>query len=177
MPQPTRLMNKNFLLLWQGQSINRLGLQAFAVAMLFWIKHATNSATLMGLLLMLSTLPGVLFSPLGGALADRVSRRRILVVTDILSGLAVLTLAGPLSWAAPQSTNMILIWLFIVSLATPSWAPFSRPPSRRPCPISCRSTGGRGQLARSSSPARSRLCRAGASAGCSIACWALPFSF
>jgi DHA3 family macrolide efflux protein-like MFS transporter len=119
-------MNKNFVLLWQGQSVNRLGLQAFSVAMLFWIKHATDSATLMGIMLMLSTLPAVLLSPLGGALADRYSRRRIIVLSDLLSGLAVLTLAA-LYWIAPQSTHIILIWLFIVSLLTSILSAFFMP--------------------------------------------------
>jgi DHA3 family macrolide efflux protein-like MFS transporter len=126
MQKPTRLMNKNFVLLWQGQAVNRLGLQAFSVAMVFWIKHATGSATLMGMMLMLSTLPAVLLSPLGGALADRYSRRRIMVFTDLLSGLAVLTLVG-VYLMAPQSTNLILIWLFVVSLITSVMSAFFMP--------------------------------------------------
>ena len=56
---PTKLLNKNFLLLWQGQFVSQMGNQVHAVAMMFWIKHATGSATLMGTLLMLASLPGV----------------------------------------------------------------------------------------------------------------------
>jgi len=110
-------MNKDFVLLFQGQAISRLGLQAFSVAMLFWIKHATNSATIMGVLMMVSTLPAVLLGPVGGAMADRYSRRKIIVLSDALSGLAVLSLAG-LFFLAPQATNAILIWLFVVSVFT-----------------------------------------------------------
>lgn len=113
--QPTKLMNRNFFLLWQGQSISRLGSQGFTVAMLFWIKHATGSAALMGLLQMLSTLPAVILGPIGGALADRYSRRRIIILSDLLRGLAVLSLTA-LILILPDATQTALVWLFVVSI-------------------------------------------------------------
>ena len=90
-----RLMNRNFLLLWQGQLVSRIGNQAFAIAMMFWTREATGSASLMGILMMLGTLPVVLLGPLAGTLADRVSRKWILVGCDALSGLVMLGLAVP----------------------------------------------------------------------------------
>jgi MFS family permease len=115
MPRPAKLFNRDFLLLWQGQSISRLGIQAFAIAMLFWIKHATDSATAMGVLMMLSNLPAVILGPIGGTLADRYSRRAIILASETLNGVAVLSLAV-LMFSAPDATDIILIWLFIVSL-------------------------------------------------------------
>ena len=115
MEQPTKLLNRNYLLQWQAQSISRLGSQAFAVAMLFWIKHATGSAALMGLLQMLSTLPAVLLTPIGGAIADRYSRRKIIVLSDLLRGLTVLSLAG-LMFVAPDATQETIVWLCVVSV-------------------------------------------------------------
>lgn len=112
--QPTRLFNRNYLLLWQGQAVSRIGDQVFTVAMAFWIKDVTGSATLMGLLVALSALPALLLEPIGGTLADRYSRRRIIALSDLISGLAVLTLAAAVYWA-PQSTAT-LVWLFIVSV-------------------------------------------------------------
>ena len=113
--QPTKLLNRNYFLQWQGQSISFLGSQAFAVAMLFWIKHATGSAALMGLLQMLSTLPAVLLTPIGGAFADRYSRRKIIIFSDLLRGIAVLSLAA-LMFVAPDATQVTLVWLFVVSV-------------------------------------------------------------
>lgn len=87
-----RLWNRDFFLLWQGQTISQLGNQAFSIAMMYWLMRATGSASLMGLVMFSAMLPGVLLGPFGGTFADRHSRIRIAVVCDLLSGLAILTL-------------------------------------------------------------------------------------
>jgi DHA3 family macrolide efflux protein-like MFS transporter len=124
--QPTKLFNKNFVLLWQGQFVSQIGNQAYAIAMMFWIKHATGSASLMGLLMMLSMLPAVILGPLGGTLADRYSRRKIIIFTDFANGLAVLSLAA-LYFIMPESTNLIILWLFFVSIFVGLMGAFFRP--------------------------------------------------
>ena len=90
-----RLLNRNFVLLWQGQLVSRMGNQAFAIAMMFWTMETTGSASLMGAMMMFGTLPVVLLGPLAGTLADRASRKWILVACDALSGLVMLGLSVP----------------------------------------------------------------------------------
>jgi len=91
---PARLANRNFLLLWQGQAISQLGNQAFALTMSLWSMEISGSASLMGLLLAATTLPTSLLAPLGGALADRLPRLRILVACDAIAAAAMLGLGG-----------------------------------------------------------------------------------
>ena len=113
--RPPRLLSRNFLLLWQGQAVSRLGNQAFAVAMMFWVMEKTGSASLMGLLMTFSMLPGVLLGPVGGTFADRHSRIRILVVCDLLSGVGVLVLAF-LMMSMPNAVHVIIPVLFVVAV-------------------------------------------------------------
>lgn len=113
--KPTKLFNWNFLLLWQGQFVSQLGSQAYAIAMMFWIKHATDSATLMGLILMVSSLPGAILGPVGGTIADRYSRRKIIIFSDLINGLCVVGLSALVFYYASE-TNLIITALFIVGL-------------------------------------------------------------
>jgi MFS family permease len=123
---PARLMNRNFFLLWQGQTVSQLGNQAFSVAMAFWLMRATGSASLMGLLMTFAVLPGVLLSPFGGTFADRHSRIRIIVVCDLLSGLGVLVLGFLMlglcpdslgaACGSPQRLKFLIAVLFVIAV-------------------------------------------------------------
>lgn len=113
MKQPTKLLNLNFVLLWQGQFVSALGSQMAAIAVVFWIKHATGSAAAMGLIQMLACLPAVILGPVGGTFADRYSRRRIIILCDLLSGAALLSLAAVM-FLLPESTGTTLVWLTAV---------------------------------------------------------------
>ena len=115
MSNPKKLFNKNFALLWQGQLVSQIGSQAFSIATLFWTKNQTNSATLVGVLLMLAVLPQVLLSPLGGTFADRYSRKKIIVACDLISGIFMVSLAVAFFFF-PESNNTLFIGLLTATL-------------------------------------------------------------
>ena len=111
----SKLFNRNFFLLWQGQFVSQLGSQAFVIAMMFWIKHQTGSASIMGLLMAVSMLPSVILGPIAGTFADQFSRRKIIIFSDILRGIPVLVLAL-LIYYMVSTVEVIIICLFFVSL-------------------------------------------------------------
>jgi len=110
-----RLLNRNFLLLWQGQAVSQLGNQAFSLAMAYWTLEATGSASLMGLLLATLNLPVPLLAPIGGVFADRYSRIRILVACDAIAGLAMLAQSGAML-SGRCSRPVLVALLFAVAL-------------------------------------------------------------
>lgn len=126
MEPPRKLMNRNFALLWQGQSISRIGDQVFEVALLFFVKHLTDSAALVGLMMMVSALPAVLLGPIGGTFADRHSRRKILIAADTINGVVVIALAA-LVLLVPEATDFALIMVFITAVVIATAAAFFNP--------------------------------------------------
>jgi MFS family permease len=123
---PQKLLNKNFLLLWQGQFGSNFGSQLSMIALTFWIKHTTGSATLMGTILMAASLPGVVLGPIAGTFADRYSRRSIIILTDFLSGLAMFSFAAVL-WLFPDPTGAVLAYLAFVLVVSGSLNAFFNP--------------------------------------------------
>lgn len=111
-----QLWNRNFLLLWSGQLVSQFGTQAYSIAILFWLKDMTGSATVIGTLLMVVGIVSVVLGPFGGAIVDQYSRRNIIALSDLIGGLAVLSLAA-LMFLQPEATTLSLIWLFVIALA------------------------------------------------------------
>ncbi|HYN19423.1 MAG TPA: MFS transporter [Thermoanaerobaculia bacterium] len=124
--RPVRLLNRDFLLLWQGQFVSMLGSQAFSVAMIFWIKRQTDSASLLGLGMMSQWVPAILLGPFGGTLADRMSRRQILILADVVRGVAAIALAA-LVLMVPGRSGTILVGLLVLSAVMGVCDAFFRP--------------------------------------------------
>ncbi|MDJ0841911.1 MAG: MFS transporter [Acidobacteriota bacterium] len=123
---PVKLFNRNFILLLQGQVVSQIGSQAYMIAIMFWIKQQTGSASLMGTYMMVTNLPGILLGPIGGTFADRFSRRNIMIVSDLVKGLALLGL-GALFWFRPEASGLLLTALFAVSILSAVMSSFFRP--------------------------------------------------
>lgn len=88
-----KLWTPNFFLLWQGQLVSILGDVIYGIALGFWVLAVTGSTALMGTMMATSTLPAVLVSPFAGVIADRVDRRKLMILTDVIRGAAVVLLA------------------------------------------------------------------------------------
>jgi MFS family permease len=88
LPKPVQvLINRNFALLWAGQTISQLGDSIFAATLVLWvttrIARAQPWAPLAVSGVLLATIaPEFLISPIAGVLADRWNRRRIMLAVD-----------------------------------------------------------------------------------------------
>lgn len=111
-----RGFGRNFLLLWHGQVISQLGNQTFLIAAAYLTLDATNSTSLVATVMMASTVPLVVIGPIGGTIADRHSRRRIIVVTDLVRGLSIGAFAA-FTWLGGPISSIHVALLLVVAVA------------------------------------------------------------
>jgi MFS family permease len=93
------LRHPNYRLFFGGQLISLTGTWMQMVAQSWLVYRLTGSAVLLGFVGFSSQIPVFLLAPLGGSVADRLNRRRILVTTQTTAMLlafllAALTLTG-----------------------------------------------------------------------------------
>ena len=82
--------NRNFRQLWLGQVVSQTGDWFNTIALYTIILNLTGSGRDIGLLLVARFLPSFVFGPLSGVVADRFSRRSIMIISDLLRALVVL---------------------------------------------------------------------------------------
>ena len=76
--------HRDFLRIWAGQLVSNLGDGVHRVAVLWWARQATGSNMAVVAVALATTLPMILMAPLAGTLVDRVDRRRLMLVSDIV---------------------------------------------------------------------------------------------
>lgn len=96
---PDLVRHRDFDLYWSGVVLSEIGTRGTFAANLFHIYTLTGSTLQTGLVGLFQAVALILLSPLGGAYADRMNRRRLLQITQSFSllvslGLALLTLFG-----------------------------------------------------------------------------------
>jgi len=101
------LRSRPFALLWLGQTISTLGDGAYLTALAWQVLVLTGSGAAMGIVLIATSVPRVLFLLLGGVIADRLPRRLVMLWADAGRAIAVGAIAV-LSY-----TNTLQFWQLI----------------------------------------------------------------
>jgi MFS transporter, DHA3 family, macrolide efflux protein len=121
MLKPTKGM-KTFLIIWIGQLSSMLGSGLIGFALAVWIFEQTGQATPFALTGLFAVLPRVLLSPFAGALTDRWNRKKIMLVSDSLSGVVTLVTAILLL------TGQMEVWtVYLISFFGSVFASFQGP--------------------------------------------------
>ena len=108
-----KLFTSNFVLLILGQLTSLFGNFILKLALSMYVLEATGSAAIFAGILSAATIPTILFSPLGGILADRANRRNIMVALDTLTGISVLCTTLLLS----EKNDLIAISVLLIILS------------------------------------------------------------
>ena len=118
MPLPEVLKNRDFDLYWSGVVLSQIGTRGTVAANYFHVYALTDSIAYTGLVGAGQAVALLLLSPLGGALADRYDRRRLLqgaqlVALVVALGLTVVTFAGVV-----EAWHVVLSVLLTTAAAT-----------------------------------------------------------
>jgi Transmembrane secretion effector len=104
------VFNRDFRYLWVGNTISGCGDQFFLVALPWLILQLTGSGAVLGAIMMVEAIPRAALMLIGGAVTDRFSPRKIMILTAALRTLLVTTLAAFI-W-----THHVEVWqLYVLS--------------------------------------------------------------
>jgi MFS family permease len=98
------LANYNYRLYFFGQATSLIGTWMQTIAQSFLVFHLTGSAVDVGLVVALQTLPVLLLGPYAGVVADRVDKRKMMIILQSLMGVQALV------FGVLTITNVISLW-------------------------------------------------------------------
>ncbi len=102
------LRHRNYRLLWMGVLVSSSGDWMDQVALNWLVYQLTGSAVALGLLNLCRLLPILVFTLVGGVVADRMERRRLMFTTQAVAMLLAFALA------VLVSTGLVQFWMVLV---------------------------------------------------------------
>ena len=100
--------SRDFRRLYFGEAVSTIGTQMTSIAVPIQVYQLTRSSLLVGMLGFASLVPLIVFGLIGGAIADAMDRRRLLVITTSL-----LAVVSGLLWAQ-AALDLRQVWLLYV---------------------------------------------------------------
>ena len=101
-----------FWTIWSGQALSLVGSQVSQFALIWWLTLETGSPGVLSMATLLALLPTVLLGPLVGALVDRWSRARTMIIADgaVALGSLVLMVLFLSGRATPGAVLAFILW-------------------------------------------------------------------
>ena len=99
---------RNYRLYYFGQIISTSGTFMQSVAQAWLVLQLTNSGTALGITSALQYIPILILGPYGGLIADRFPKRKILYLTQSISGILALILGGLVA------TGLAQVWMVYI---------------------------------------------------------------
>lgn len=116
--------NKNFMLLFTGKLVSQLGDVIYNMAIGWYILTITASAVQMSIYMALGTVVYIIMGPIGGVVADRLDRKKIIIWMDLIRGAAV-AVTGLLMYFKIESIYLFYFTSIILSICGALFVPAS----------------------------------------------------
>lgn len=123
--------NRNFRMLWLGQVVSELGDWLSTVAVLNLLLELTGRAQSVALFFIVIYIPGMFIGPIAGVLVDRLDRKRLMIIMDVIRAILVL------GYLLVRSRNQI--WLvYLIAAVQVSMVTFFEPARTAAVPNICK---------------------------------------
>lgn len=100
-----------FTIVWLGQIISVLASSMSQFGLTIWMFQQTESATALGLMQVFFITPFLLISPIAGVMVDRHNRKMMMIVSDLMAGIATIVIL------ILQSLGILEFWhLYLTSV-------------------------------------------------------------
>ncbi len=109
------MYRKNFILLALGRLVSSLGSSVFSFALSLYVLDTTGSAATFSFIVGLSIIPRIIVNLVAGAFVDRHDKKKIMVFTDIISGLSILMFFIVLKM---NPNNIMIFGVYVLLLGT-----------------------------------------------------------
>ncbi len=112
------LSHRDYRFLLSGLAISETGNWLYAAASIIYILDATGSTSWIGIAAVVRLLPYILLGPIGGAIADRFDRRKVMIVSD----LARAALMGVLTFVAMSDSTTAVVTAIVIAFVNNSFS-------------------------------------------------------
>jgi len=114
----------SFLLLWGSQTVSQLGTAMTDYAVIIWVYSRKGTASGVTLLTVCTFLPTIFFRFLAGSVVDRLKKKRIMLIADLLAA------CGTLAVFVLYSADVLQIWhLYVINFLLSLMNAFQEPAS------------------------------------------------
>lgn len=112
------LKNRSFAFLWSGQSISIFGIAIYTTCLPFLVFHIGGDAIDLGMAHSFFIIPQVYLLLISGVFVDRWPRKTIIIICDVIRGVAVLGITVLLLMDALNLTHIYLLTSLLGILST-----------------------------------------------------------
>lgn len=112
------LRHRDFRILWIGSLLSFMGGQMQGVAQGYWVHEQTNSEGLLAMVTVCWSIPVMLFAPMAGIVADRVDRKKVLLLCQVVLAIVATVTATLLFFNQLQYWHILVAALLSGSVST-----------------------------------------------------------
>ncbi|KAF0197526.1 MAG: MFS transporter DHA3 family macrolide efflux protein [Bacillota bacterium] len=108
--------------MWGGQLISLLGDMLFDLALIWWVMNVTSSGMAISAVALAAALPSIILGPIIGVYVDRLDRRSLMIMSDVVNGVIMAGMAV-LYWQGVFSLPLIVISAALTGIVSTAHGP------------------------------------------------------